>query len=226
MVKMNWYKIISEPERIELPEEEMLFSHTERLTSPHEVNEMGLIGQFFVAPRVLIDSQSPVQIPIFEPRDREIVLHEVAPHFTSCKIMHFQGETKTIGILTGVKPTSQDLFLRLRNEGRLHPLVADLFRDEKPRSGSTPMVHTLYEINKESLGFTEPEGFRELWDFIYNSFVKEEGHITVIPTGWEFGEPLTESLYLRALNTVCSHISLYVDSESNRVTAISAIVSY
>ncbi|PWK07049.1 hypothetical protein, partial [Tumebacillus permanentifrigoris] len=61
------------------------------------------------------------------------------------------------------------------------------------------------------------------WNFISNTFVKAESHITVMPRGWEFGEHVTESLYLKALNGVCSKIRLYVDPQSNRVVAISGL---
>lgn len=184
---------------------------------------MSLLGQFFVAPRVLIDGRTPVQISLFDNEIREIVLQEIAPHFTSCKIMHFQGETKTIGLLTGVKPSSQELFLQLRKESCLHPVIADLFRDGKPTDESIPSAYTLCEINKESVGVSEPKGFSELWSFFCNTTIKEEGHFTAVPIGWEFGEHLTKSLYLQALNAVSSHIRMYVDTESQRVRAISAL---
>lgn len=220
---MNWYTLISEPEKREVPAREMRFSGTERLTSPDVQNDMSLLGQFFVAPRVLIDGRTPVQIPLFDNEIREIVLQEIAPHFTSCKIMHFQGETKTIGLLTGVKPSSQELFLQLRKEGCLHPVIADLFRDGKPTDESIPSAYTLCEINKESVGVSEPKGFSELWSFFCNTTIKEEGHFTAVPIGWEFGEHLTNSLYVQALNAVSSHIRMYVDTESQRVRAISAL---
>ena len=220
---MNWANKILEPENEELPIQQMIFTRIERISLPDEKSEMSLIGQFFVAPRVLIDPRSPVQVPIYQTGDREILLNEIAPHFTKCRIVHFQGD-RTIGILEGVKPSSIELFLRLRQEGGLHPIVKDLFRDENALRSDPMHSATLYEINTEMLGMSEPPGFSEMWSFIGNTFLRSEPHFTVVPQGWDFGEHLTKSLYLRALNTVCKHIHLYVDSETNHVTAISGMM--
>lgn len=221
---MSWFKIVEELERMDMLTKKSVFSIVERLNFPDEVREMSLIGQFFVASCVLVDSRTVVQVPIFTQRERDILLREVAPHLTSCKIMHFQDEERTIAILSGVKSDSKDLFLRLREEGELHPLVTDLFREGGIRQDRMSNVPVLYELSKEAIGVSEPDGFRELWDFISNTFVTEQSDFTIIPSGWEFGEPIKASLYLQALNGVCSKLRLYVDPNSNCVIGISGVV--
>ncbi|PWJ99239.1 hypothetical protein, partial [Tumebacillus permanentifrigoris] len=192
---MSWFSVLHEPEQVDVHFKEPIFAHTERFcVLSNELSEMSLIGQFFIATCVLVDGRAPIQVPLFSARERETLLHDVASHVTDCKIMHFQNDDRTVAILTGVKPDSQTLFLRQLEEGKLHPLVADLYREESSHQDSSMTgVPVLYEINRDSLGVSDPDGFREMWNFISNTFVKAESHITVMPRGWEFGEHVTES---------------------------------
>ena len=192
------------------------------LISSNKPQHFSLESQFFIAPFVLLDSNSRTILPVRNLETLSLIQNQIVPHFDRC-FAFYRGDEPVAVNISKLKASTKKQFEQLLHHNQLHQFVTDLYQGTVILSNQSAFNHptTIYQIHTEKLNACETNGVETLTRLIRETILSAEGHFTVVPTGWSFGEHVLQSPYLSFLATICKDIYLHVSQNDQSVVGIS-----
>jgi hypothetical protein len=225
---MQWYTVVeSEPHgRLQNSENEEIALTSQFLASSNKPKQLSLEHQFFIAPFVLVHSNASTILPIRTLETLSVIHNHLVPNFDRC-IAFYRGDKPVAVHISTLNASAKEQFEQLLQNNQLHPLVTDLYGDKVKALDQSTFGHptTIYQIDTKILGTGDTIGVDSLSRIICETFLSNEGHFTVVPVGWTFGDHLLHSSYLKFIATICNDIYLHVRQNDQTVVAISGFVT-
>ena len=226
---MHWYTVVeSEPHsQLNNSANEEIALTSQLLITSNTPEHLTLENQFFIAPFVMVHSNSRTILPVRNLETLSLIQNHLVPSFDRC-FAFYNGDEPVAVHLSKLKASVKELFEQIIQNNQLHPLVTDLYRDQFAASNQSAFVHptTIYQIDSKKIDTGDTNVVVDsLSRIIYETFLSIEGHFTVMPVGWTFGDHVLNSSYLKFVATICNDIYLHVRQNDQTVVAISGFVT-
>jgi hypothetical protein len=181
-----------------------------RMESQSDPHIMSEVCQLFTSYSVIIGSDAMSQLPTPNEVAKNIIVNEIAPHYTDVKEIYINGVLRTINV-RGLKPRSKRIIQDKLIEG-IYPVVPDLYRSDNPNIATGKRDLKYFSICYEALSPLNTIETEKLRYFFQNTFFADSGSLFLAPIGWVIEDKLRESLTLRTFSVFARSIILVVDS--------------
>ncbi|MCE3200155.1 hypothetical protein [Paenibacillus sonchi] len=190
--------------------------HMERLELESPPVGMTAAAQYFIAQQAWLSDDFQQMIPADNANIRELILAEVAPHFTDVKQVIREGNIETI-YLQELKPESRQLFVDTHTG--ILPVLEDLYRHHDIRDSFSGVKRKIvnYVVDPAALEPYETPGTETLQALLNAYLELPDGEYALMPLGWKFDDHLQNSSALRFFAGWAPHLMLGVDADTDEV---------
>jgi hypothetical protein len=175
------------------------------------------LTQYFLAPFILVDSNGILDIPVFDNDIQNIVLKEIAPHFSRVTKVTINNNVNIR--VQKIKESSKIRFLNQVNNRSINAIVNDIYLQESTRWEGNFTIRE-YKVNLEAVKKLSDNDILPLWDFFYRTFVRAQENMVILPNGWAFNESFKDRIAVQSFASVCHSMTVIVNQENNLITSI------
>ncbi|MDH5160314.1 hypothetical protein [Heyndrickxia oleronia] len=190
---------------------------SEKLEAKETNDQPSSLAQYIMAPFILVDSNGINDIPVFDKISQEVVLEEIAPHFSELKKITI--DDQLFIRVQNVKESSKNSFLNLVKNNRLNKIVNDIYSNRNSSWPPDRFIAKEYKVNLEIIEKSFEPDILVLWDFFKRSFIKENGFMSILPSGWTFDESFKDRIAVRAFASVCNSMEIVVNEDNNTISS-------
>lgn len=173
------------------------------------------LSEFFLLPHVISEANT-TSVPLYNLKVREDAMSHLSPHFEEViDIKQDDGE----GYLSMrfIKESSKsEMLFRLKNN-KITPFVSDLYGTEKIEQESP--FNKVYSVDIAHISAKSDDEFNFVWEFLRDTYIKNQGFISLSPNNWVFEESFKEKLFVRLIASVCDEMTILV-SKDKIITSI------
>lgn len=164
------------------------------------------LSEFFLLPHVISEANT-TSVPLYDLKLREIAMSHLAPHFEEV-IDVKQDDGEGYLSMRFIKESSKnEMLVRLENN-KLTPFVSDLYGTEKIEQESP--FNKVYSVDIAHISAKSDDEFNFLWEFLKDTFIKNQGFMSLSPNNLVFEESFKEKLFVKLLASVCDEMTILV----------------
>ncbi|MBU5444838.1 hypothetical protein [Paenibacillus sp. MSJ-34] len=219
---MNWLRKIdrsylSRYEKSTFFEEEF---NIRRLHNIGGYDHISVTAQFFLTPELLGKERVVSHIPTPSTEVYLQTIEEIAVHFQHVKIVEKSGIPCEV-ILQDINPMSKKQMEKILNHDALNPIVKDIYYSSSLRLEESINNIGYYSVIKTNIDRIEMKSFDPAWQFIFDSYIMQDGSVSIVPSNWIFDDHLKEKVSLQYFAFKCKEIIFTVDLTASKVLALS-----
>jgi len=185
---------------------------------PELINEeLSSITQFILAPFLFVGTDGEFSIPFQDTKTEEMILSEIAPHFHIVRKINSGNEHYLT--VKGIKESSLNKFSQLVEEGKMNPIVEDLY-SPRNRSWGGNFPSKEYRVNLDLINKSTKHEILNLWDFLKDTFLQANDGMAIVPSDWSFDESFKEKVAVQSFAGVCEEMIVTINCETNKIASI------
>lgn len=173
------------------------------------------LSQFFLSLSAVNGSDNVMHLPTPSENLFHKVLTEVGRYFVDIKATFVDDMPQQL-ILKEIQRNALDELKKIEAEGKLNPIVANLFNIQSEILYSHREKKTIFRIIPSEVIIANVPDFDETMEFIRKSF----DDLLITPTNWHLTNELKDSVAIKYFAHRCKNLYLWVDDSNFEIIYI------
>lgn len=173
------------------------------------------LSEFFLVPHVITDANT-TSVPLYDTKVREAAMNHLSPHFEEIIVIKQDDGVDHLSMRFIKESSKNEIVYRLENN-KITPFVSDLYGTEKIEQESP--FNKVYSVDITHISAKSDDEFNFVWGFLRDTYIKNQGFLSLSTSNWVFEESFKEHLFVRLLASVCDEMTILV-SEDKEITSI------